>query len=53
MGTPIKVIENGIIDREKFHRTSTTIDELLLMLRKQGIRHLGDLRRSIWKGTET
>jgi len=45
MGTPIKVIENGIINREKFDRTSTTIDELLLMLRKQGIRHLGELEK--------
>lgn len=45
LGTPVKVIENGIIDREKFDKTSTTKDELLLMLRKQGVRHLGEIEK--------
>lgn len=44
-GTPVKVIENGIIDRDRFDRTSTTKDELLLMLRKHGIRYLGELEK--------
>ncbi|WP_292462285.1 YetF domain-containing protein [Methanolobus sp.] len=44
-GTPVKVIENGIIDRDRFDRTTTTKDELLLMLRKQGIRHMGELEK--------
>lgn len=44
-GTPVKVIENGIIDRDRFDRTSTTKDKLLLMLRKHGIRHLGELEK--------
>lgn len=44
-GVPVKVLENGIIDREVFDKASTTKDELLLMLRKQGIRHLGELEK--------
>ncbi len=44
-GFPRKIIENGIIDIDTFAKTSTTKDELLLMLRKQGVRHFGELEK--------
>lgn len=43
LGTPRKIISNGVIDVEMMHKVSTTREEVFLMLRNKSVRHLGEL----------